>query len=137
MEAVGLSLLWRAPNMKNFARLVRFAWPYRVRFGLSLACALLVALLYGADIAAVYPLLKILFYNENCQTWVAQQIVVEETEVRKIDARLAEVDFIARLDANQIGTVLPKHFSTVHTRRDQTQKEFQKRELELEDPALL
>ena len=85
-------------TMKNFVRLVRFAWPYRVRFGLSLVCAVLVALLYGADIAAVYPLLKILFYNDNCQTWVAKEIVLQEVEVRKIDARLAEVDFTAELD---------------------------------------
>src|SRR6185369_10168481 len=84
-------LLRRAVNMKNFARLVRFAWPYRLRFGLSLVCALLVALLYGADIAAVYPLLKILFYNDNCQTWVAKEITLQEIEVRKIDSRLAEL----------------------------------------------
>lgn len=78
--------------MRNFARLVRFAWPYRVRFGLSLACAVMVALLYGADIAAVYPLLKILFYNENCQKWVAEEIVTLRTDIQAIDTRLAEVD---------------------------------------------
>ncbi len=73
--------------MKNFARLVRFAWPYRFRFGLSLGCALMVALFYGTDIATVYPLLKILFYNDNCQKWVAQQIIDQETRnSRKIDA---------------------------------------------------
>ncbi len=47
-----------AQTMKNFFRLVRFAWPYRIRFGLSLGCALMVALLYGADIAAVYTTLE-------------------------------------------------------------------------------
>ena len=36
MEALGSTRLRRSPTMKNFARLVRFAWPYRVRFGLSL-----------------------------------------------------------------------------------------------------
>src|SRR4051812_29585791 len=86
-DACGLPF-WRTSIMKNFARLVQFAWPYRVRFGLSLGCALLVALLYGADIAAVYPLLKILFYNENCQKWLAQEMVVQETEIRKLDARI-------------------------------------------------
>ena len=117
MEAFGSPLLRRSPNMKNFARLVRFAWPYRVRFGLSLGCAMLVALLYGADIAAVYPLLKILFYNENCQNWVAKEIVLQETEVRTIDARLAELDFTSRL-GRPAGQALKDHFTAVHTRCD-------------------
>ena len=77
MEAFGLNPSLASPTMKNFARLVRFAWPYRVRFGLSLVCAVMVALLWSANISAVYPLLKILFYSENCQTWVAEKIVVD------------------------------------------------------------
>src|SRR3954465_6125929 len=81
-----------APTMKNFARLVRFAWPYRVRFVASLVCAVLVALLWSANISAVYPLLKILFYSENCQTWVAEKIIALETDLRAIDARREEVD---------------------------------------------
>src|SRR4051794_23961618 len=64
---IGSTRLRRSPTMKNFARLVRFAWPYRVRFGLSLACAVMVALLWSFNISAVLPLLKILFYSENCQ----------------------------------------------------------------------
>ncbi len=47
--------------MKNFARLVRFALPYKVRFGLSICCAAMVALLFFAELGAVYPLLHILF----------------------------------------------------------------------------
>ena len=101
--------------MKNFARLVRFAWPYRLRFGLSLVCALFVALLYGADIAAVYPLLKILFYNDNCQTWVAKEIVLQETEVRKVEARLAELTS-SRSPDHSAGQepALRDHFTAVH-----------------------
>ncbi len=84
--------------MKNFVRLVRFAWPYRVRFGLSLGCAVMVALLYVANISAVLPLLKILLYDDsNCQKWIAEKIVAMKTDVRAIDARLGEVDFIERV----------------------------------------
>ena len=66
--------------MKNFARLVRFAWPYRVRFGLSLACAAMVAVFWGGNIGAVYPLLQILIRSENCQHWVDEKI--EATRLR-------------------------------------------------------
>jgi len=80
--------------MKNFARLVRFAWPYRVRFGLSLACAVMVALLWVANISTVYPLLKILFYSENCQKWIAERISTQEIELQAINARLDELKTI-------------------------------------------
>jgi ABC-type multidrug transport system fused ATPase/permease subunit len=103
--------------MKNFARLVRFAWPYRVRFGLSLVCAALVALLWGANISAVYPLLKILFYeSENCQKWVAQKIEALETEVETIDTRLDEVAFIGRAGA-PTNRILKDHFVQLHDDR--------------------
>src|SRR4051794_14063423 len=118
--------------MKNFSRLVRFAWPYRSRFGLSLACALAVAVLYGADLAAVYPLLKILFYNDNCQTWVAKEIVVQETEVRKVDARLAELDTAARLPA-PAGPALRDHFTAVHRLWDDIGRELHHMESQVEN----
>jgi ATP-binding cassette, subfamily B, bacterial MsbA len=121
--------------MKNFARLVRFAWPYRVRFGLSLACALMVALLYGANIAAVYPLLKILFYNENCQKWVAEQIIVQETEIGKFDACLREVDFIQGVDS-PVGPALRNHFRAVHDECDAKRNAVSKLERQLDDPTL-
>jgi ABC-type multidrug transport system fused ATPase/permease subunit len=102
--------------MKNFARLVRFAWPYRVRFALSLVCAGLVALLWGANISAVYPLLKILFYTENCQKWVAAKIVTLETEVQTSDVRLEELDFISRAGA-PTSRILKEHYLQVHDDR--------------------
>ena len=103
--------------MKNFARLVRFAWPYRFRFGLSLACAMLVAVLGSMSISAVYPLLKILFYeSENCQKWVAQKIETLRADARMLDARLAEVDFVAAnfdfqaAKAAPVGAALKDHY---------------------------
>jgi ATP-binding cassette, subfamily B, bacterial MsbA len=79
--------------MKNFARLVRHAWPYRVRFGLSLGCAVMVALLYFTDIMAVYPLLQILFKSQNGQRWVAEKIDAIGTEIRTLDGRIGELAF--------------------------------------------
>src|SRR5689334_2774316 len=84
--------------MKNFARLVRFAWPYRVRFGLSLACAGMVALFWGGNIGAVYPLLQILIRSENCQHWIEEKIEATDAEARVDKARLDELDTLARLD---------------------------------------
>ena len=67
--------------MKNFVRLVQFAWRYKVRFGLSVACAAMVALLFFTEIGAVYPLLHILFDSQNPQRWISEKIVGLETEI--------------------------------------------------------
>ncbi len=83
--------------MKNFARLTRFAWPYRVRFGLSMACAGLVALLWGANISAVYPLLQILFDDKNCQTWIAEKVESIETDIKADQAKVEELERVQRL----------------------------------------
>jgi ABC-type multidrug transport system fused ATPase/permease subunit len=114
--------------MKNFVRLVLFAWPYRVRFGLSLVCALLVAMLWSANISAVYPLLRILFYeSENCQKWVAEKIVALETDVEMIDARLDELRFIAAA-GDPTGPKFKKHFQQVHVQREAKQRDVNDRE---------
>src|SRR4051794_3163163 len=111
---------WRSPTMKNFDRLVRFAWPYRAQFGLSLVCAVLVACLWCANISAVYPLLKILINSENCQQWIAQKIYAMETERLAQGARLEEVEFIrAAADLNR--PRVKDHFRAVD--RDQATKE--------------
>jgi subfamily B ATP-binding cassette protein MsbA len=114
--------------MKNFVRLVLFAWPYRVRFGLSLVCALLVAMLWSANISAVYPLLRILFYeSENCQKWVAEKVVALETDVEMIDARLDELGFIEAA-GDPTGPKFKSHFQHVHIQREVKLKEVNDRE---------
>ena len=137
MEALGSSRLWRSPTMKNFVRLVWFAWPYRFRFGLSLICALLVALLWSANISAVYPLLKILFYeSENCQKWIGQKIVASETDIETIDARLQELD-IMRREADPTSPRLRNHFQEVYTDRETKSHEVNQRERVLDTLAPL
>jgi ATP-binding cassette, subfamily B, bacterial MsbA len=89
---------WVSPSatrqiMKNFARLVRFALPYKVRFGLSIACAAMVALLFFAELGAVYPLLHILFNDQNPQKWVANKVDSYRDDIAALEARQAEVRF--------------------------------------------
>jgi subfamily B ATP-binding cassette protein MsbA len=60
--------------MKNFLRALRYCWPYRYRLGLSIACALLAAVLWGLNFTAVYPVLKILGGEQNLQEWADGEI---------------------------------------------------------------
>ena len=99
-----MDALWVFPsaasqNMKNFARLVRYALPYKVRFGLSICCAAMVALLFFTELGAVYPLLHILFDRQNPQRWIAEKIDSIEDDLRVLEARKAEarrVQIVAR-----------------------------------------
>ncbi|MFO0957200.1 MAG: ABC transporter transmembrane domain-containing protein [Isosphaeraceae bacterium] len=85
--------------MKNFARLLRFAWPYRLRFGLSLVCAGAVALLFFSELGAVYPLLHILFNNQNCQKWVAARVESLDADAYVAAQKLDELEALARFRA--------------------------------------
>ena len=86
----GKSRLRHSSHMKNFVRLVQFAWRYRVRFGLSIGCAAMVALLFFTELGAVYPLLHILFDSQNPKRWVSEKITSIENEIVVLDARAFE-----------------------------------------------
>ena len=91
--------------MKNFVRLVQFAWRYKVRFGLSVACAAMVAMLSFTEIGAVYPLLHILFDSENPQRWISEKITGLETDILSLHNRQTEVAHV--LDELKSGK--PRH----------------------------
>jgi ATP-binding cassette subfamily B protein/subfamily B ATP-binding cassette protein MsbA len=75
--------------MKNFLRALRFAWPYRFRLGLSIWCALIVALLWGGNFTAIYPILKILGTDsQNLQGWIDQAIQEKEKQIDEIQPQL-------------------------------------------------
>jgi len=86
--------------MKNFVRLVQFAWPYKVRFGLSVACAAMVAVLFFAELGTVYPLLHILFNSQNPQRWVSEKIDDLEGDLRVTQARQAEAQAVEDVARN-------------------------------------
>jgi subfamily B ATP-binding cassette protein MsbA len=67
--------------MKNLIRALHFSWPYRWRFLASVLCAFLVAVLWGANISAIYPFLNILGSDQNMQQWIAEQIKESDRQV--------------------------------------------------------
>ena len=117
--------------MKNFARLVRFAWPYRVRFGVSLACAGVVALMWVSNLGAVYPLLKILFDDKTCQSWLAEQAEGIETDIKADRARVEELDLIRDLGPGS--PALRGHVATVRERSAALHSELEDLQLRFDD----
>jgi subfamily B ATP-binding cassette protein MsbA len=116
--------------MKNFVRLVQFAWRYKIRFGLSVCCAVMVALLFFTELGAVYPLLHILFGSQNPQRWISEKIAGVETEIVTLHAREEEARQVL-LDAQSGQSRLDdlrQRFQRVHEKFEKTEAELRKHE---------
>ncbi len=72
--------------MSNFARALQLTWPYRWRFALSVLCALLVALLWGANLSVVFPVIKVFFRDQNLQQWIDAEVAEQLAEVARLKA---------------------------------------------------
>jgi ATP-binding cassette subfamily B protein/subfamily B ATP-binding cassette protein MsbA len=77
--------------MKNFLRALSYAWPYRQRLIVSLVCALLAALLWGANFTAIYPLLKLLHSRQTLHHWVESSISSTQDEIANFNSQLDAV----------------------------------------------
>jgi ATP-binding cassette subfamily B protein/subfamily B ATP-binding cassette protein MsbA len=79
--------------MRNFIRALRFAWPYRLRLGISFLCALVAAALWSLNFTAIYPILKIIGTgpDDNLQTWVNVSIKKIEERVAPNEIKMAEL----------------------------------------------
>ena len=61
--------------MNNFGRVVRLALRHRLTIAGTLLSALAVAVLWGGNIGAVYPFMKVIFEGKSLQQWVDAEIV--------------------------------------------------------------
>lgn len=69
--------------MKNFLRALKYAWPYRVRLGISIICALFAAALWSLNFTAIYPILKIFTSGQNLQAYV--ETAIDQCNNNQID----------------------------------------------------
>ncbi len=68
--------------MRNFIRALKLSRPYRYRLILSVVSAFCVAGLWGLNLSAIFPVLKILSSGKNLQEWVDDEIADFQ---RKVD----------------------------------------------------
>ncbi len=67
--------------MKNFARALRHAWPYRGRLVISIVSAFFAAMLWGGNFTAIYPVLKLLTTGKSLHIWVDEAISEVQSEI--------------------------------------------------------
>ncbi len=77
--------------MKNFLRVLRIAFRYRFTFAASVVCALGVAVLWGANIGAVYPFVEVAFQGESLQDWVDRKIEQSEQTSAEMTGRIEQL----------------------------------------------
>ncbi len=69
--------------MRNFGRTLRVVLRYPGTLAASAVCAILVAVLWGANISGVYPIVEIIFGGKGGQTlqgWIDKGIAVERSD---------------------------------------------------------
>jgi ATP-binding cassette, subfamily B, bacterial MsbA len=67
----------------NFGRVVRMAIRYKFTFAAAVFSALMVAILWGANIGAVYPVVEVVFKNKSMQQWFDEKLVENQTIIEK------------------------------------------------------
>lgn len=88
-----------ALRMKWFARALREAWRHWPILGLALCCSLGVATLWGANIAAIYPIIETTLHGQSLQEWnqerlkkAEKDLAARENEIRELEHRMALAD---------------------------------------------
>ncbi|WP_250847076.1 ABC transporter ATP-binding protein [Aquisphaera insulae] len=138
MEAHRANLSAVPVDMKNFVRLVKFAWPHRFRIAASIAAAVMVALFYFTELGAVLPLLTILFKSETPQRWVTSKVHTIESRLVLLDAQADEAERVAR--AAELGEAeiakLPSYFKQLTNESDEIENKLRLSQRAVDLPAL-
>ncbi len=82
--------------MKNFRRVLKLSLAYRWTVVGSILCAMMVGLLWGANIGTVYPFVEVAFKGQTMQHWAESEIKKSQATIAKLEATAAELQ--ARVD---------------------------------------
>ena len=80
---------WSA--MKNFGRALREAWRYWPALTIALFCSLGVAVLWGANIAALFPIIETTLHGQSLQEWNQKRLENAEKNLADHEKELADL----------------------------------------------
>ncbi len=78
--------------MRNFSRVLRLAFRYRLTLAASVVCALGVGVLWGGNIGAVYPFVEVAFRGESLQQRAADEIERARETAAALRAEVARLE---------------------------------------------
>ena len=82
-------LIKTATMNKNFLRTLRMAFRYRFTLVGATLTALGVAVLWGGNIGAVFPFVKVVLEGKTIQAWVAEEIDRSGQAINEFDKQIA------------------------------------------------
>lgn len=71
----------RGPIMQQLLRIGAYAWPYRRRLFLSVACAVLISALWSLNLSITFPIVRVLFENDSLHANADREIAALKTEI--------------------------------------------------------
>jgi subfamily B ATP-binding cassette protein MsbA len=75
-------------SMSSFGRVLRLSFRYPYTFLASVFFALAVAVLWGGNIGALFPFLKVAFQGQGLQQWVASEIQNSSRRIEELNVTL-------------------------------------------------
>lgn len=75
--------------MKYFGRALKEAWRYWPTLALAVCCSLGVAALWGANIAALFPIIETTLHGQTLQTWNQKRLERAKTDLAEHEAEIA------------------------------------------------
>ncbi len=75
----------------NLGRALKMAMRYKVSLIMSIFCSLGVALLWGSNIGAVYPLVEVVLAGKSLHQWVDEQVVDSQEGITRVNTELSQL----------------------------------------------
>ncbi|MDG2384621.1 MAG: ABC transporter ATP-binding protein [Pirellulaceae bacterium] len=76
--------------MKNFGRVLKIACQFRWTVAGTFTFSLLVAVLWGGNIGALYPVIQVAFQGRSLQAWIDDEIQTSETTIDRYEKEIAQ-----------------------------------------------
>src|SRR5262245_20530011 len=77
--------------MRNFGRALKEAWRHWPTLAIALVCSLGVAALWGANIAALFPIIETTLHGESLQSWNKKRLEKAEANLKAHEAEIADL----------------------------------------------
>src|SRR5262245_55086854 len=76
--------------MNNFYRVIAISFRHRFTVAASLFCSLAVAVLWGGNITAIYPVVDIIMNNKSIPQYLDEQKVLAEKRIAEVTPQIDE-----------------------------------------------
>jgi subfamily B ATP-binding cassette protein MsbA len=93
-------------------RAIPFFWPYRRKIAISMVFAVLVAILWGANLSVAYPVLQVLLKDRSIAEYIDEQIAIVNKEIENKTANIERNT--ERIAESQEGPEGEQHVERLH-----------------------